>query len=292
MDRVGVLNLHSANHSFGGNMKSFITSIAACLLALPMLVKANTPIDIIVHGNKVEATISLPGGIETDLSISFENSLGLTKESVGITAELIDVTDLGFLNRLPSTLSSVPLAFPMMITIEPPSTMGLGFNGVAKIDIHTHNLEYTPNTPLRLFKASLGQAFRDITVTTGAGSYRARGHMGEFSQFIVAADFRDVDTVVATKLTRLQNLVSDHYGKMTSLVAAEVDALVSQAAVAIANGNKAKALRKLSKLKKVVAENRGEHIPDVWRSSRDITNVAGVISAQADTLSYSLRLSI
>lgn len=250
------------------------------------------PIDLKIKKNKVIAKIELAGGVETDLELSFENSLGLTKDSIGITAELVDITDPALLSRLPSALTTTPAAFPMMITIEPPASMGLGFNGVTHIDIHTHNLEYTPNTPLRLYKASLGQDFRDITVTTGAGSWRARGHMGDFSQFIVVTDLRTSGTVINAKLNRLQTLLTSYSNQMDTVTATSLSDKYNELANAVSQQDYSQALVHATEFNDIVSSNRGENIPDVWRSSRDITNVAGELMAQVETLSFSLRLAL
>ena len=58
----------------------------------------------------------------------------------------------------------------------------------------------------------------------------------------------------------------------------------------IAVQNYTQASDKLNEFKQIVEAARGLDIPDVWRSSRDIDNVAGELMALANTLRFSLRL--
>jgi hypothetical protein len=249
------------------------------------------PIEMTVDKNKIEAVITLPGNIETDFVISFDNSLGLTSESIGITAELVDPTDINLLNRFPAgVLTSIPAAFPMMVTVEPKANMGLSFEGNAYVDIHTHNLDYTVNTPFRLYKASLGEDFHDITMTTGAGSYRARGVMGGFSQFLIVADLRTTANAVQDKMQRLDSLFTSNSASIEMSVSNQITSMLNAIRSDIAAANYASAQNNLKDLVKYIKSTNGNQIPNVWRSSRDITNVAGELIAQAETLRYSLRI--
>lgn len=249
------------------------------------------PIEITVHGNKVEAVINLAGAVEADFSLTFENTVGLTADNVGITAELVDITDLSLLNRLPDTLDTTLLsAFPMMITVEPPSAQGFAFSGLATVDIHTHNLEYTAGTPLRFFKAPVGGQFKDITTTMGSGSYRARGTTGKFSEFLIVADLRSPLTVVNTKFTRLNDELSAFSTQIHPTTYNELTTKLAQIQQLIQQQNYLQASSDVDQFSRIVEQNRGDKIPDVWRSSRDIDNVAGELIALANTLRFSLRL--
>ncbi|AOE49820.1 DUF6689 family protein [Kangiella sediminilitoris] len=249
------------------------------------------PVDITVHGNKVEAVINLTGNVEADFTLTFENTVGLTADNVGITAELVDITDLALLDRLPDNLNiNLLSAFPMMITVEPPSSGGFSFSGLATVDIHTHNLEYTAGTPLRFFKAPLGGEFKDITATMGSGSYRARGTTGKFSQFIIVADLRLPIAVVNTKFTRLSNELTAFSTQIDPIVYNDLNAQLADIQQLIQQQDYVLASNKVDEFSRTVEQNRGTKIPDVWRSSRDVDNVAGELIALANTLRFSLRL--
>jgi hypothetical protein len=130
--------------------------------------------------------------------------LGLSADSIGLSARVIDPGDLNIVSRLPASVS-VPVGFPVLITIDPPSSGPLSFSGIASIDLHTHNLTYVANSPLRLFTAEPGKKFQDITASTGLGSYRTGANKGGFSEFLILADVRPVDPVIADKFQRLQS---------------------------------------------------------------------------------------
>ncbi|WP_372763369.1 DUF6689 family protein [Pseudoalteromonas sp.] len=272
--------------------KNFLTFVfTATILLLSTQSVASEPLSIDIQGNKVEAVIHLPGGISADITLQFENTVGLTKDSLGLSAELVDVTSLSFLDRLPDVTNIVPaLAFPMMITIEPKADSGFSFSGLATVDVHTHNLEYTAGTPLRFFKAPLNGEFKDITVTMGAGSYRVRGATGGFSQFIIAADLRASLVVVNNKFNDLQTALNDFAAQIDSDVYTQLLQDLADINQLILLQEYNAASNKLNAFKRSVNDNRGNNIPDVWRSSRDIRNVAGELIAYANTLRFSLRL--
>lgn len=274
-------------------MTNFLSRLAVTISALCFFASAQgSPVELTVNGgNKIEAVIELAGGIEADFTISFENVIGLNEESIGLSAEVVDITDLNLLNRLPSVLDTNLLsAFPMLITVEPLSSQGLSFEGLVTVDIHTHNLEYTAGTPLRLFKAPLGGEFKDITMTMGSGSYRARGTTGKFSQFLILADLRLPTTVVNTKMSNLATNLSNFSTQMSAATYTALSAKLNEVQQLIAVQNYTQASDKLNEFKQIVEAARGLDIPDVWRSSRDIDNVAGELMALANTLRFSLRL--
>ena len=273
-------------------IKSIFKSLAAIIvLGTSSLTYAVNPLTVDVQGNTVEAVVQLPGDISADLTLRFENAIGLTSESIGITAELIDVTDLSFLNRLPAGLNVTPAtAFPLMITVEPIANSGFAFSGLTTVDIHTHNLEYTTNTPLRFFKAPLNGEFKDITMTMGSGSYRARGSTGKFSQFIIVADLRAPLVVVNEKYDDLVNAFNGFSNQINPAIFSELLQDLNDVQQLVVAQNYSAASNKLNEFNRRINDNRGINIPDVWRSSRDINNVAGELMAYANTLRFSLRL--
>jgi hypothetical protein len=265
--------------------------LAATAIIFSTLSFASEPLSVNVQGNKVEVVVHLPNGISADLTLQFENAVGLTKENLGISAELFDVTSLDFSDRLPDSLNITPsAAFPMIITIEPKTNSGFSFSGVATVDIHTHNLEYTANTPLRFFKAPLNGEFKDITTTMGSGSYRARGSTGRFSQFVIMADFRAPLVVVQQKFNALQAALNEFSSQINTLIYSELLQDINDINQLISSRDYNSASNKLNAFNRRINDNCGTNIPDVWRSSRDIRNVAAELKAFASTLRFSLRL--
>lgn len=271
-------------------MQSWIKlfAVAIIFIAHHSTTEAQAGTEITVEGNRVEAVIELTDGVSADLTITFENAVGLSPESLGLSAEIIDITDLSILDRLPDPLNvSMNAAFPMLITIEPPANQGFSFSGVASIDIHTHNLEYTTNTPLRFMKAPLNGEFRDFTMTVGSGSYRARGTTGKFSQFLIATDLRPLQWVISDKLTRLQNELNNAQTELSLSIYNDLSQQLAAIEQAINSDNYAQADGLLGDFIKYIKQQPS--IPNVWRSSRDVNNIAGELVAHSQTLRFSLR---
>ena len=262
------------------------------LLSVAIAVPAAAPaqVAIEINGDAALATVELAGGIAVDVTIGFEEALGLSASSLGLDAQLVSLSDPALLTRLPSG-ASLSSAFPLMLTIEPPLSGPLSFRGVVSIELHTHQLEYTAGTPLRLFAAPLDGPFRDITSTMGMGSYRVRGTKGGFSQFLILADLRDADPVIDGKFSRLQDLLDASAASIPAIVHDELqdtfDAAWSAWSVL---GDAGTARTEVESFAQLVREHGGTAIPDVWRSSRDLVNVAGELRAAADTLRFGLNL--
>lgn len=274
-------------------MKKFFVAVAA-LGTLASSAQAQNVAEISVNGSEVEAKLELASGVAADLTITFEEVVGLhaSASSLGISAEQVDPADLDLLNRFPDgQLVSVPAAFPMMLSIEPPATGPLTFSGIVSIELHTHDLSYTVNSPLRLFAANADGPFHDITNTMGAGSYRTGGSKGGFSQFLVLADLRDATTVIDDKFFRVQAILDDNCTEIDSAVLSTLQAHLDSAWSWYVSGDLVSAVDEINDFADVVKVNSGEAIPSVWRSARDLVNVAGELRARAATLRFSLNLS-
>jgi hypothetical protein len=240
-----------------------------------------------IDGNTVSVTVSLPGGIGADVTLGFEEVTGLSLQNLGLSAYLANPLSLGFLSRLPS---GTVIALPLVLRIEPPPAGGLTFKGVASLGLHTHNLGFGINTPLRLFAAPLGGKFEDVTAGIGAGSYRARCHRGGFSEFLIAIDLRPVNQVIERKFDRLEAMLEGYHGAMPGSVYYDLLARLAAARADFDAGATAAAIQKIDGFLAVVEQHSGTAIPNVWRSARDVVNVAGYLREGAATLRFSLEL--
>lgn len=267
-------------------MKRWMAGFTFLLLSLP--VSAQGIVDVVVEGNELRAGVSLPLGIGADLSISFEQVEGLSLESLGLSANLVSLADLSLLSRLGG--ASIASAFPLLLRIEPPAAGGLTFHGVVTIDLHTHNLPYLPRSPLRIFAAPSGGLFRDITVNMGSGSYRARGRKGSFSEFLILVDLRPVNQVINEKLSRLDGILAAGEPVIAPAVYDELAGFAAEIRADHAAGRTQDAIAGVDALLAVVESHSGSGIPDVWRSARDVVNVAGRLRATGETLRFSLVL--
>lgn len=258
------------------------------LLFLPLPLRAEGIVDLVIQGNEVRAGISLPLNITADLKITFEQAEGLSAESIGLSALLVNPIDPQLLARLQDAL--IPGAFPVLLRIQPPAAGGLSFQGVTTIELHTHILPFTVNTPLRLFAASEGGRFQDITAYVGMGSYRCRGRKGDFSEFLIVADLRRVNRVIAQKLDHLDQLLADHEAQIAAPVFSELTALAASIRSKHSAGQTQAAIAKTEEFVALVEAHSGADIPDVWRAARDVDNVAGRLRAAGETLRFSLIL--
>jgi hypothetical protein len=272
--------------------RTSLTGLALLMLLLPFPALAEGLsegiVGVVVEGNELRAEISLPGGIGADLTLAFEQVVGLSEANVGLDASLVSPLDTTLLSRL--TQAAVPAAFPVLIRIEPPADGGLSFSGPVSIALHTHNLPYLPGTLLRLYAAPLGGPFEDITQYVGSGSYRCRGSKGSFSEFLILTDLRPLSLTIREKLERLDNTLEDNEAIIDPSVYSQLTTLAAQIRSAYEAGNKNLAITRTNQFLAVVVANSGSAIPNVWRSSRDLVNAAGLLRAAGETLRFSLSL--
>jgi hypothetical protein len=263
-----------------------LSGLALLLLTIPFPLAAQGIVDVVIDGNEARAGISLPGGIAADLSLEFEQVAGLTPQNLGLSARLVNPLDPTLLIRL--LRSSISGAFPVLLRIEPPADGGLSFRGVTSISLHTHNLDYVPGTMLRIFAAPLGGRFEDITESVGHGSYRCRGRKGSFSEFLILVDLRPQSMAVAEKLDRLDRILDENAGAIDPGVLHDLESLATQIRSAWAAGQSQQAIAKTNAFLAVVQSNSGPAIPDVWSSTHDVVNAAGLLRAAGETLRFSL----
>src|SRR5690606_20183273 len=99
-----------------------------------------------------------------DFALRFEEAQNLNLQSLGLSAKLVNPLDPALRARLPEPgLLSVPLALPLMISVNPPASRGLEFSNVAEVELYTNLLPFTIDSPLRIYKAEPGGVFYDIT---------------------------------------------------------------------------------------------------------------------------------
>lgn len=243
-----------------------------------------------VYNNEVRAEIGFANGVGADVTVAFEQATGLDASSIGLSAELVDPSDPALLSRLPGSLVALSNAFPLRVKIEPPDEGTLSFLGVATVAIHTHNLGYSVGSPFRLFVAEDGGPFADITDQAGSGSYRVRGSRGEFSEFMIVADLRAIDDVLAAKFDHLQATLDDNQSLINGTLYGELNSSILAARSAYDNDDAVSAIRELDGFMSQVRSKAGGAIPNLWRSRDDIVNLDGELRAAASTLRYSLTL--
>ena len=264
------------------------------LVLLALAVFASLPaagqglVNVTISGSSISVTVSAPGGIGVDLNLGFEDVTGLTLANLGLSAQVVNPLDPALRARLPT--GAVIPALPILLRIEPPATGSLSFRGVAFFELHTHNLHYIPNTPLRLFSSPLGGAFEDVTAFNGSGSYRTRANKGGFSEFLIVLDLRPQSQVIAQKFDRLEGMLDAYEDAMPGSVYDDLEERLEAARADYARGAKKEAIEEIDGFLDIVEQHSGTDIPDVWRSARDVQNVAGYLRSAAATLRFSLGI--
>lgn len=267
-------------------MTSLFRTLALGLaLAAPSLSAAQSlPLEVSISGESASVRIGSGAAPLADLGLRFDDASGLTAASLGLGAQLVPLTSPALLARLPESGVSLSPDLPLLITVEPPTLGGLSFQRRAHVDVHTHALVYAAGSRFRLFKAPLGGAFRDVTQAVEPGSVRTRGTTGGFSQFLVALDLRPTDLVVAQKIAWLRGQID----LLPALEAAPLAAQLDAVELALGDERYADAIGSIDAMRARVSARAGTHIPDQWRATRDVANLAGELLSGLDTLAFSV----
>jgi hypothetical protein len=260
---------------------------------------AQVPVPLTITNNTARGLIELAGGLGVELTLSFENVVGLHPGALDVTATLINPLDPSVTARLPQPgsgplglpglpLVTVPVALPVLIRIEPSAASALSFSGLASIALYTHNLQLDRLIPLALYKSHDGGPFRDIMSSEGRGSYRAGGGGGDFSEFLIVVDVRPIDVVIVEKFDYLESFLDTHDESLPPTVATSLHQRLERARGFYEAGATIAAIWEMGALSRYVESHSGQDIPDVWRAHCGGANLAGELRSAADTLKFSL----
>lgn len=266
-------------------LASRLLAAAALFVSCAVASAQSLPVTVNASGNTATIVVGDPAQPVADLTLSFDDASGLQASSLGVSAQLVSLTDSALLARLPS-LGLTPLdpAFPLLITIEPPALGGLSFRRGVRVEVHTHALSYSAGSSYRLFKAPLGGNFRDISDEIAPGSVRARGTTGGFSQFLVLPDLRATGSVIAQKIAWLRACVD----QLPLAEQPSFDGYLDSVATAVATSQYADAIAALDAFRARAVARAGSPLADQWRAARDLDNHAGELVAGAATLKFSV----
>lgn len=251
---------------------------------------AVSPNNVIVTDNKLQASITLTPTIKLDVLIQFEKSVGLTADSIAVDASLIPLNDTDVMSRIASNAVDLHPDFPVLLSISPKGDKGFSFEGLATVEIYTKAIDYQAGMPAKIFTSHQGDDFEDITTMVSAGSLRARGNTGRFSDFIIVLDERSLKVDVETKLARIEQILLTNQSALSSILSNQLQTAVSVLETAVALNNFDQALVLTDDLIQLVEGLTGEQIDNVWRSSNDLVNVKGDLLSTLKSLRYSLRL--
>ncbi|MCW8109708.1 hypothetical protein OPS25_14455 [Alteromonas ponticola] len=282
------MNERKHNGSLIG-LKWLASMILLFAFVAPTHAQVALPNSLTIANHSIQASVTLSDNIAVDITVEFENSIGLHANNIDVQATLLSPTDPSIVDRLPSSLINADNAFPVLVSISPKSDAGFGFEGVAMIELYTTALHYVEGTPLRLFRSHDNGEFEDITMLTASGSFRARGNTGSFSDFIILADMRSLNVVLDEKFNALSNVLATNRHNIKNALLQPIDVAMGSLYTAISLQNYAMALTQVDTLIGLIQPASGNNIPDVWRSAGDIINVKGELLTHLYTLRYSLR---
>jgi Family of unknown function (DUF6689) len=262
--------------------------LVLCLLNSPA--QAVSVINVQVGDKEVNATITVDNVYQANLKVAFEDVIGLTADSISITAVQVDPKNVALLSRFGnSSLISVPALFPVMINVSPTPQSTLSFTGVVTIELSTSNLTF--DSKLRLFKSPNGGNFDDITNFAGIGSYRVRGTSGDFSDFIIVMDLRTSKQAIDAKFNNLQYALSTYAPKIEAGMAEILQSKLDAALASYQGGSKTDAVNHLQSFIDEIKADGGKKVPNTFRANDlNTVNVAGDLRRYADTLIFSLKL--
>lgn len=285
------------------NLLILLSLIALPAMAPLSLAVAGGPCIIetsIVDGRKFKADICLPNPNGPDFEMGFDLEFHLDPENpgslqnltvpcVGFSVEILDAAAIANVeSRLPDPLNqSIDPALPLRVTIEPPVACGLEFEDDYDAEFDADNLVWNPQSPYRLMKAPIGGSYRDITAQVIAGSVRARGCGGTFSEFVLIIDtVQDYASESVAAFADLgATLASAAIGPTASTTLGN-DSGVSQAAFAA--GNYAEAIARLDDMDEHCGTLGGPALPNRWRSARDLENLEGEVVSRSGHLKFLL----
>ncbi len=251
---------------------------------------AASTVDVTVGDKQVNATIDVDGLYSLTLHLKFENVIGLTQDSISITAVHVDPKSLSLIQRIGNaSLYNVPGLFPVMINVSPSPSSTLSFTGVVEIELSTSNLTF--DSRFRLMKSPNGGNFDDITNFAGIGSYRVRGTSGDFSDFMIVLDLRPNSQAIDSKFTKLQYAFSTHASRIEAAMAQNLQTKLDSAVASYQSGSKAQAIDHLQSFIDDITADGGQKVPNLYRANDlNTVNVAGDLRRHAATLIFSLRL--
>ncbi|MFA3793152.1 DUF6689 family protein [Aliiglaciecola sp. SL4] len=256
--------------------------------ACTSLAQTVTPISTSVDGDTLKAKLQVTSQIEIDLTLEFEKSVGLSSDNIDISATLVNVNDLNILNRLPINDVSIFSSFPVVVSISPKTQEGFAFEGLASVELYTKAISYQSSMPARLFTSHDGGDFEDITSMVSAGSIRARGNTGRFSEFMILLDERDNDDIIADKLTQLEDTLDDNQSSLSGVLLSSLQTSIASLDNAVMLENYSSALTLVESL--IATVEQADSISSVWRSSNDLVNLKGELLTHLVALRYSLRV--
>jgi hypothetical protein len=269
----------------------FFGFLLLTLLSSSSIAQTVSPSAVSINGNVLQAKLQVTSTIEIDLVVEFEKSIGLSANNIEITASLIDIDSSFVTNRFNVNDLKVIPSFPVIISISPKVNSGFGFEGLASVEIYTKSIDYNVAMPARLFRSHDNGNFEDITSMVSAGSIRARGNTGSFSDFMILLDERSNTDMIEATFSQLSQLLNQHSDKISLVLGMSIQTSINILQHALLMTDFATALELTESLISITESATGDQMSNVWRSSNDVINMQGELLTRLKTLRFSLRVN-
>jgi hypothetical protein len=269
----------------------FLGGLLFTLLSSSSIAQTVSPSSVSINGNVLKAKLQVTSLIEVDLVVEFEKSIGLSANNIDISASLVDVNSSSVTNRINVDDIKVIPSFPVVISITPKVNSGFGFEGLASVEIYTKSIDYNVAMPARLFRSHDNGNFEDITSMVSAGSIRARGNTGSFSDFMILLDERSNVDMIEDTFSQLNQLFNQHSDKVLQILGMSIQTSIISLQQALLMSDFATALELTESLISLTESATGDQMSNVWRSSNDVINMQGELLTRLKTLRFSLRVN-
>jgi hypothetical protein len=269
----------------------FLGVLLFTLLSSSSIAQTVSPSSVSINGNVLKAKLQVTSLIEVDLVVEFEKSIGLSANNIDISASLVDVNSSSVTNRINVDDIKVIPSFPVVISITPKVNSGFGFEGLASVEIYTKSIDYNVAMPARLFRSHDNGNFEDITSMVSAGSIRARGNTGSFSDFMILLDERSNVDMIEDTFSQLNQLFNQHSDKVLQILGMSIQTSIISLQQALLMSDFATALELTESLISLTESATGDQMRNVWRSSNDLINMQGELLTRLKTLRFSLRVN-
>ena len=272
--------------------RALIHPIASALLVLAAN-SAHASVVLTIVGDEADAviTVSAPGGSPTytaDFKLNFNSPTNLSEACLGLSASYLDAGARAAIEaRMPQAGLIIDPDFPVLISVSPPAACGLTFRNEVRVELRTENLVFNANSPFRLYKAPVLASFRNITQSVVAGSVRARGSSGGFSDFVMVRDtapdlVADADLAYDALTVRLDDPDIDPVARRV------LEDTLALSRAAFAAGNYAAALDHVDDMRGDCGLFAGDELDNEWHATGDVENDEGEIVSLLEPLDFLL----
>ncbi len=271
--------------------RTFLSSVVFAAVAL-FADAARADVVVTIIGDVATAAISVEGDDETytaSLRLEFQQPQNLSAACLGITANFLDAAAIAVIDaRLPDPIGQqIDEDFPVLVRVEPPPGCGLSFVNEVQFELITADLVYADFSPYRIMKGPVAGPFANVTAAIDAGSIRARGRGGAFSEFVIVEDLNQNFSLDSSELLAdLANELDDPDIALTARTALEAEVAVVESA--FRSGQIAAARQALLGFESDLRAFAGVGVPNGYAPDVGLTSEIGELLGVSGALAFQL----